>query len=332
MDIIHSKILGTGIYLPQKIVTNFDLEKSLNTSDQWIYERTGIKERRMSSPKGGEYPSDMALHASRQALDTAGMGPEEIDFILFATLTPDYRVPNTASILQTKLGIKNHCACLDINAACSGFIYGHALAHSMIQTKAAKTVLVIGAELLTQEVDWKDRTVSILFGDGCGAAIVGVDEQGDSRVLGSYLGGDGTGKEFFLHTSGGAVKPITHEILNARENFMAMKGKELFKVATRTLAENVRKVLKKACVSMEDIAWMIPHQANIRIIEKAGELLNFPREKIIVNVDKYGNTSAATVPIAFHEGITDGRIKRGDLVLFNAFGAGLTFGATVIRY
>ena len=329
---IHSKIMGTGAYVPQKVVTNFDLEKSLDTSDQWIYERTGIKERRMSSSEGGEYPSDMALHASRQALATANLDPDQIDFILFATLTPDYRVPNTASILQTKLGIKNHCACLDINAACSGFIYGHTLAHSMIQTKTAKTILVVGAELLTQEVDWKDRTVSILFGDGCGAAIVGIDEQGDSRVLGSYLGGDGTGKEFFLHTSGGAVNPITHEILDARENYMTMKGKELFKVATRTLAENVRRVLKTAKVTMEDIDWMVPHQANIRIIEKAGELLKFPKEKTIVNVDKYGNTSAATVPIAFHEAVTDGRIKRGDLVLFNAFGAGLTFGATVIKY
>ena len=321
------------MYVPKKVVTNFDLEKTLDTSDQWIYERTGIKERRISSSEGGEYPSDMALYATQDALAAAGLGANDIDIILFATLTPDYRVPNTASILQTKLGIENQCACVDLNAACTGFIYAHYLAHSMIQTDMAKNVLIIGGELLSQEVDWQERTVSILFGDGCGAAIVGPAPQGDqSQFLAGYLGADGTGRNFFLHETGGSVKPITKEILEERQNFMTMRGKELFKVATRTLAENARKVLEKAGVGMEQIDWMVPHQANIRIIEKAGDLLNFPREKIIINVEKYGNTSAGTVPIAFHEAVSDGRIKRGDLVLLNAFGAGLTFGATLIRF
>ena len=333
MSLIQSKILGTGMYVPKKVVTNFDLEKVLDTSDQWIYERTGIRERRVSSPEGGEYPSDMALYATQDALKAAGLRPNDIDSILFATLTPDYRVPNTASILQIKLGIENQCACLDINAACTGFVYAHYLAHSMVQTGMAKNILIVGGELLSQEVDWQERTVSILFGDGCGAAILGPAKREDkSQFLSGYLGADGTGKNFFLHETGGSVKPITKEILEMRQNFMTMKGKELFKVATRTLAENARKVLQKADVSMEEVDWMVPHQANLRIIEKAGEILNFPRKKIIINVEKYGNTSAGTVPIAFHEAVSDGRIKRGDLVLLNAFGAGLTFGATLIRF
>ena len=333
MGLIQSKILGTGMYVPRKVVTNFDLEKILDTSDQWIYERTGIKERRISSSEGGEYPSDMALHATQDALSAAGLRPNDIDIILFATLTPDYRVPNTASILQTKLGIENRCACMDMNAACTGFVYAHYLAHCMIQTGMAKHVLIVGGELLSQEVDWQERTVSILFGDGCGAAIIGPAKEADrSEFLGGYLGADGTGRNFFLHESGGSVKPITKEILEARENYMSMKGKELFKVATRTLAENARKVLKRAGVSMNEVDWMVPHQANLRIIEKAAEILNFPKEKTIINVEKYGNTSAGTVPIAFHEAVSDGRIKRGDLVLLNAFGAGLTFGATLIRF
>ncbi|MCY4523138.1 MAG: ketoacyl-ACP synthase III [Halobacteriovoraceae bacterium] len=333
MGLLQSKILGTGMYVPKKVVTNFDLEKTLNTSDKWIYERTGIKQRHISSSEGGEYPSDMALHATQDALAMAGLKPNDIDIILFATLTPDYRVPNTASILQTKLGITNQCACLDMNAACTGFVYGHYLAHSMIQTGMAKNVLLLGGELLSQEVDWQERTVSILCGDGCGAAVIGPAREGDeSQFLGGYLGADGTGREFFLHETGGSARPITEEILRKRQNFMTMRGKELFKVATRTLANNARKVLEKTKVRVEEIDWMVPHQANLRIIEKAGDLLNFPREKIIINVEKYGNTSAGTVPIALHEAIGDGRIKRGDLVLLNAFGAGLTFGANLIRF
>lgn len=329
----NAKILGTGMYAPERIMHNTDLEKIVETNDEWIYERTGIRERRICSTEGGEFPSDMALKATQQALETAGLEPNDIDMILFASVTPDMKLPNTASILQTKLGITNHCACLDIAAACSGFVYGFNMAVSMIETGMMKNVLIVGSEMLSQEIDWEDRGICILFGDGCGCAIVGRSEEGDdSTVLSTCLGADGTGKEFFLQDVGGAVTPITQELIDERRIYMKMKGKEMFKVATRTLAQNAKKVLADAEMELSQVDWLIPHQANARIIETTGKLLGISPEKVVINIDKYGNTSAATIPIAFHEAITDGRIKRGDIVLFDAFGAGLTTGASLLRY
>ena len=328
-----SKIKGTGMFVPKKVMTNFDLESIIDTSDEWIYERTGIRQRHICSKEGGEYPTDMAYNATLDALKDANMEPEEIDMILFASVTPDMKLPNSASILQTKLGIKNQCACLDIAAACSGFVYGVNMADSMIKTGLAKNVLVVGSEMLSQEVDWKDRRICILFGDGCGVAIVGRNEDNDdSEILASCLGADGTGKDFFQQPMGGAVNPLTPDIIINREHFMQMKGTEMFKVATRTLAKNAKKVCKMADVGLDQVDWVVPHQANVRIIETTAKMLGAPMEKVIVNIDKYANTSAATVPMAFHEAIKDGRIKRGDLVLFDAFGAGLTHGATLFRY
>jgi len=329
----QAKILGTGMYAPKKVMHNTDLEKIVDTNDEWIFERTGIRERRICSTEGGEYPSDMALHATKQALAAANLEPNDIDMILFASVTPDMKLPNTASILQTKLGITNHCACLDIAAACSGFVYGFNMAVSMIQTGMANNILIVGSEMLSQEIDWEDRGICILFGDGCGCAIVGRSPENDqSTVYSSSLGADGTGKEYFLQDVGGAITPITPELINDRRTFMKMKGKEMFKVATRTLAQNAKKVLKDADMTLDQVDWLIPHQANARIIETTGKLLGIDLEKVIINIDRYGNTSAATIPIAFHEAITDGRIKRGDVVLFDAFGAGLTTGATLLRY
>lgn len=329
----EAKILGTGMYAPKKVMTNFDLEKIVETSDQWIYERTGIKERRICSTEGGEWPTDMALYATRDALKAANLQPNDIDFIIFASVTPDVKLPNSACILQVKLGITNNCTCLDISVACSGFVYGVNMANSFIKTGMAKNVLVVGSEMLSREVNWKDRNSCILFGDGCGVAIVGRAEAGsDSKILATILNSDGTGGEYFDQPVGGAVTPITPTHIEEGSHFMQMKGKEMFKVATRTLAENGRKVLEMAGLSKEDIDWVVPHQANIRIIETTANLLGMGMDKMIVNIDKYGNTSAATVPIAFHEAIQDGRIKRGDLVLFDAFGAGLTAGATLLRY
>lgn len=332
MSQYKTKVLGTGMCVPERVVTNFDLEKTIETNDQWIFERTGIKERRICSTIGGEYPSDLALNATKQALETAGLQPNDIDMILFASVTPDMKLPNTASILQTKLGIENQCACLDIAAACSGFVYGTNMADSMIKTGMAKTVLVVGSEMLSQEIDWTDRRICILFGDGCGVAIYGRAEEGEEGILSSCLGADGTGKEFFQQPIGGAVTPLTQEHILNREHFMQMKGTEMFKVATRTLASNAKKVIKDAGLELADVDWVIPHQANLRIIETTAKLLGIPMDKVVVNIDKYGNTSAATVPMAFHEAVMDGRIKRGDLVLFDAFGAGLTHGATLLRY
>lgn len=333
MKTYEAKVLGTGMYAPKKVMTNKDLESIVETSDEWIYTRTGIRERRICSTEGGEFPTDMAYHATLDALKAANLQPNDIDFIIFASVTPDVKLPNSACILQVKLGITNNCACLDISVACSGFVYGTNMADSMIKTGLAKTVLVVGSEMLSREVNWKDRNSCILFGDGCGVAIYGRAEAGsESKILASILNSDGTGGEFFDQPVGGAVTPITEQHIQEGTHFMQMKGKEMFKVATRTLAENGKKCLEMAGLELSDVDWVVPHQANIRIIETTANLLGLGMDKMIVNIDKYGNTSAATVPIAFHEAVTDGRIKRGDIVLFDAFGAGLTAGATLLRY
>lgn len=329
----EAKILGTGMYAPKKIVTNKDLESIVETSDEWIYTRTGIRERRICSTEGGEFPTDMALYATKDALKAANLEPNDIDFIIFASVTPDVKLPNSACILQVKLGITNNCTCLDISVACSGFVYGVNMANSFIKSGLAKNVLVVGSEMLSREVNWKDRNTCILFGDGCGVAIVGrANDNDESKIYSTILNSDGTGGEFFDQPVGGAVTPITAEHILEGSHFMQMKGKEMFKVATRTLADNGKKVLEMAGMTKEQVNWVVPHQANIRIIETTANLLDVPMEKMIVNIDKYGNTSAATVPIAFHEAIADGRIKRGDVVLFDAFGAGLTAGATLLKY
>lgn len=327
------KIKGTGIYAPKNVVTNFDLEKTIETSDAWIYERTGIKQRHICATDGGEYPSDMAYHAAMQALKTANLTPNDIDMILFASVTPDYRLPNTACILQQKLGITNKCASLDIAAACSGFVYGLNLATGLIRIGALKNVLIVGSEMLSREVNWEDRNTCILFGDGCGVAVVGRNEDNDdSDILALHLGADGTGREFFDQPVGGAVEPLTAKHIEDKAHYMQMKGKEMFRVATRTLAENANLVIEQAGKTLSDVDWLIPHQANVRIIETTGKLLGIEPEKVIINIDKYANTSAATIPIAMHEAITDGRIKRGQILLLDAFGAGLTSGATLLRY
>lgn len=333
MKTYEVKVLGTGMYAPKKIVTNKDLESVVETTDEWIYSRTGIRERRICSTLGGEFPTDMAYHATIDALKAANLQPNDIDFIIFASVTPDVKLPNSACILQVKLGITNNCACLDISVACSGFVYGTNLADSMIKTGLAKTVLVVGSEMLSREVNWKDRNSCILFGDGCGVAIYGrAEENSESKILSTILNSDGTGGEYFDQPVGGAVTPITEQHIKDGTHFMQMKGKEMFKVATRTLAENGKKCLEMAGLKLEDVDWVVPHQANIRIIETTASLLGVSMDKMIVNIDKYGNTSAATVAIAFHEAVADGRIKRGDVVLFDAFGAGLTAGATLLRY
>lgn len=333
MELKKTKIISTGMYVPQNIVTNFDLAKTIETSDEWIVERTGIKERRISNPDANEFPTDMALYATQQALEAAQLEPNDIDMIIFATVTPDVKLPNSASILQTKLGITNQCACLDIATACSGFVYGANMANSFIQTGMAKHVLVVGSEMLSREVDWEDRRVCILFGDGCGVGIFGPAQPTDqSEIISSCLGTDGRGREFFHQFHGGAVSPLTAEHIINREHFMQMKGTEMFKVATRTLAQNAKKVIEQAGMKLEDVDWIIPHQANLRIIETTAKILGAPLEKVVINISKYGNTSAATVPMAFHEAVLDGRIKRGDIVLFDAFGAGLTHGATLFRF
>ena len=328
-----SKVKATGIYLPKRVLTNRDLEKIIDIDDEWIFERTGIRERRMSSTEGGEWPTDMAYYATQDILKESGLDANTIDMILFATLTPDFKFPSSACILQEKLGMANKCASFDISAACSGFVYGMAIADSLIKTGTVENILIIGSEMLSREINWSDKNTCAIFGDGCGAFLVGKNEDDNtSEVLAVHLSADGTQSDLLIQPVGGAVFPVTREHLEKKNSSLAMKGKEMFKAATRTLAENAKIVVDKAGLTLEDVSWFVPHQANARILQTTGKLMNIPHEKVVMNIEKYANTSAATVPIAFHEAVQDGRIQRGDLVVLNAFGAGATSAAVLLRY
>lgn len=334
MNFCKTKIFGTGDCYPKKIVTNDDLSKTIDTNDEWIYERTGIKERRVADVKAGETPVELAYGASIKALKNANMSPNDIDLIVFGTVYPDFKIPNCASLLQTKLGITNHCGIVDLSAACSGFVYGLALANGLVKTGSIKNALVIGSEVLSTNIDWSDRGICILFGDGAGAAIVGKNDDANdpSDIHSSILGGDGTGRQYFFQDIGGIANPLTKENIEDPQRFMQMQGREMFRVATRTLAETSLKAIEQAKMQLEDIDWLVPHQANIRIIESTGKRLGIESSKVMMNIEKYANTSAATIPTAFHQGIEAGKIKRGDKILFSAFGAGLTAGSIVLTY
>ena len=328
-----TRILSTGIHLPKNIVTNKDLEGEIDTSHEWIVERTGIHQRHVSNPEGGEWPTDMACEAAKKAIEESGLKLNEIDMIIFATSTPDVRLPNCSSILQTKLGMSNECGCFDLYAACTGFVYAFNVADAMIKAGTCKNILVVGAETMSREIDMKDRSICILFGDGAGVAVLSASQgEQSSEVLATHLAADGKGREYFDQPIGGVETPITAEHIGERKQYMQMRGREMFKIATRSLAENARIVCRKAGIELDDIDWVVPHQANVRIIETTGKLLNLDPKKVIVNIEKYGNTSAATVPLAFHEAVQEGKIKRGDIVLLDAFGAGVTSGATLLRY
>lgn len=330
-----TKILGTGIGLPQKKVTNVDLESIIDTSDQWIFERTGIRERRISSTEGGEWPTDLAQKASLMAIENAQIDPNSIDLIIFATTTPDYKLPNSSTILQTKLGITNQCGCFDLAAACSGLVYGLSMADALIKSGQKECILVVGSEMLSREINWKDRTTCILFGDAAGSIILGKNtnpENDTSDILSHVTKADGTGKTYFNQYPGGAVQPLTAQTVEDPSRFMYMVGKDMFKVAVRALADNATLALEKANKTINDIDWLVPHQANARIIEATGMRLGIDPTKVITNIDKYANTSAASIPLAFHEAVMDGRIQRGQTILFDAFGAGVTSAACLFTY
>jgi 3-oxoacyl-[acyl-carrier-protein] synthase-3 len=332
MQLYRSKIKGTGKYLPSKILTNDEISKIVETNNQWIMERTGISERRIGDPTS-DIPSSMAQKASHLAIEKAGLKPNDIDCILFSVTIPDMFFPNTASVLQEKLGITNHCACLDINAACSGWVYGLTLANSLIQTGVYKNILLVGCEMTSRFNNWKDRNTCILFGDGCGAIVLGRSEETEkSEIYSSVLTSDSSKKDHLALYAGGAQKQITHEVLDKEEQYVTMNGPEVFKAAVKTLAAHSAKVAQDAKITLNEINWFIPHQANLRIIEAAANRLEFPLEKVIINVEKYANTSSASIPIALDEAITDGRVKRGDVLILAAFGAGLTSGALCLRY
>lgn len=302
---------GLGYYVPEDVLTNFDLEKMVDTSDEWIVTRTGIKERRIAKK---ESLLDMAEKASRMALDMAKVSPQEIDAIILATLTPELGFPASACLLQGKLECKRGFA-FDISAACSGFLYGLEVAKGLIEGNGLKKVLLVGAEKLSSIVNWQDRSTCVLFGDGAGAVVV--SNEGEGEILASVMRSDGT----------------AWEILYAeRCGYISMKGRELFKLAVKSMEEVCLEVLQRAGLSVEQIDLFVPHQANIRIMEALAERLNISMEKVYSNIHKYGNTSAASIPIALTEAYLEGRLKRGDLVLMTTMGGGLTWGAVLIRF
>lgn len=333
MKHFRTKILGTGSFLPDQIITNHDLSQRIETNHNWIVERTGIHERRVGNLSKDESPSGMAKNASLKAITAANLTVNDIDLILFSATLPDQTMPNTAAVLQHKLGISNHCPTLDVNAACSGWIYLIPMADAMIKTGLYKHILVVGSEMLSAFNNWDDRNTCILFGDGCGAAVLGrASENDSSEIFSSILSCDSSKKDQLTLMAGGACKRITHEVLNNNEQWMTMNGQEVFKAAVKTMASHAEKVVKDAGLKMDTIDWFIPHQANLRIIEAVGNRFNIPADKVIINVDKYANTSSASVPIALDEAIKDGRIKRGDNLLLATFGAGLTAGAVCLKY
>jgi 3-oxoacyl-[acyl-carrier-protein] synthase III len=325
---MRAGILGTGHSYPQGILTNADLEKIVETSDEWITTRTGIKQRRKAAP--GEYTSLFAVRAARQAIERAGLQPSDIDLILCATVTPDQILPSTGCIIQAELG-SNQAAAMDLVAACSGFLYGLTVADTMIRTGQSKYSLVIGAEILTQYVDYSDRQTCVLFGDGAGAAVLG-PVDGDRGILAARIRSDGRYEEQLYSPGGGTKKPPTAETLAAGDHFFKMKGNELFKVAVRSMADISREVLETAGLTADDVTVFIPHQANQRITDAVANKLNVESDRVYSNIAMHGNTSSASIPIGLDECVEAGRIKPGDLVLLASFGGGVTWGGVLMRW
>ncbi|HKS09798.1 MAG TPA: beta-ketoacyl-ACP synthase III [Pyrinomonadaceae bacterium] len=321
-------ILGTGHSYPEGILTNADLAKIVETSDDWITTRTGIKQRRKAAP--GEYTSMFAVRAARQAIERARLDPSDIDLLICATVTPDQILPSTGCIIQAELGV-NNAAAMDVVAACSGFLYGVSLADSMIRTGQVRHAVVVGAEILTQYVDYTDRQTCVLFGDGAGAAVLGPVE-GNRGILGSKIKSDGRYEEQLFSPGGGTRKKPTAETLAAGDHFFKMRGNELFKVAVRSMTEISRDVLEKAGKKSDEINLFIPHQANQRITEAVADRLNVDMSNVYSNIAVHGNTSSASIPIALDECVEGGRIKEGDLVLMASFGGGVTWGAVLMRW
>ena len=323
-------ILGTGSYAPERVLSNDDLAHMVETSDEWIRTRTGILERRVALK--GETTSDMALQAARRALEDAKVAAAEIDLLVVATVTPDVPMPACACLLQHKLGIPTTAACFDLNAACSGFVYALDTACAMIASGRYQRALIIGAEKLSAVVDWQDRTTCVLFGDGAGAAVVGPSSEPDRGLIGTRLGAFGDGADLLYISHGGTRYPATAESIANRDHCIRMKGKEVFKLAVRAMDEAARDILEQHHLRADQISLVIPHQANLRIIEAISEYLELPMDRFFVNVDRYGNTSAASIPIALDEARRAGRIKPGELTMLVAFGAGLTYGSALIRW
>jgi 3-oxoacyl-[acyl-carrier-protein] synthase-3 len=322
---IYSRIAGTGSYLPEKVLTNQDLEKMVDTTDEWIQSRTGIRERHIAAEN--ETTSDLGYHAAVRALEAAGIDASQLDMIVVGTTTPDLIFPSTACLIQAKLGASG-CPAFDVNAACSGFVFALSVADKFIRSGDARHVLVIGAETLTRIVDWTERTTCVLFGDGAGAVVLKADE--DTGILSTHLHADGSKKELLWNPVGISAGFHADEVNGGSR--IVMKGNEVFKYAVKALDSVVDETLEANALTKADLDWLIPHQANLRIIEATAKRLDMSMEQVVVTVDKHGNTSSASVPMALDVAIRSGRVERGQLLLLEAFGGGFTWGSALLRY
>jgi len=325
---LRAAVVGTGSCLPDKVLTNHDLEKMVETTDEWIFTRTGIRERRIVAD--GQTTSDLAAEAARRALQAASLKPEDISLIITATITPDHFFPSTSCLIQKKIGATNTGG-FDLSAACAGFVYATIMGARLIEADPTQKVLVIGAETLSKVTDWKDRSSCILFGDGAGAAILAASDTGNG-VLASEFGIDGNGSDFMKIPAGGSAMPASEESVRQRLHYMQLNGRETFRFAVVKMADLVETTLKKSGLTMDDVALIVPHQVNGRILTAAAERLNIGMDKIYCNIDRFGNTSAASVPIALDEAVRNGRIRRGDPIVLVAFGGGLSWSSAVIRW
>lgn len=320
-------IAGLGIYVPERVLTNADLERMVETTDDWIRTRTGIRERRIA--KKGESASDLGSKAALAAIQDAGLAPGDVDLIIVATITPDMFFPSTACLIQDKLGAK--CGAFDMAAACSGFPYALAVAEGFIRAGIYRNIVVVGAEVLSGFIDWKDRSTCVLFGDGAGAAVVSEVKDGHG-IQATYLGSDGSQADVLKIPAGGSRIPPSEESVKSGLHFLKMQGSEVFKVAVRTMEEAVREVLKRGGLTPDDIDCLIPHQANLRILQAVGERIGIPMEKIFINVEKYGNMSSASTAVALYEAVKEGKIRKGSKVILVAFGGGLTWASCLIKW
>ncbi len=324
----YAAIAGWGKYLPQRVLTNADLERMVDTSDEWIRTRTGILERRIAAD--GESSATMAVQAARQALERAELAPFALDLIIVATATPDYLFPATACLVQDALGAI-HAGAFDMEAACSGFLYALVVATQFIRAGSCENVLVVASETLSRITNWQDRNTCVLFGDGAGAVVLRATRR-ERGLLASTLGAYGAGADLLILPAGGSARPPSPETVNGGQHYIQMKGNEVFRFAVRMMGQASQEVLEKAGLTIDDVALFIPHQANLRIIQAVGERLGIPEERVYVNLPRYGNMSAATIPIALCEAAEEGRLKDGDIVLAAAFGAGLTWAAAALSW
>lgn len=323
-------IRSLGVHTPERKMTNDELSKIVDTNDEWIKSRSGIAERRIAGP--GENPSDMGAKAAAHALKNAGLKVEDIDLLIVATMTPDIPFPSTACILQAKLGLRRDIPAFDVSAACSGFVFAMQVGTDMLRSGNYRRALIVGTEKLSGVIDWQDRTTCVLFGDGAGAVILELTTTPQVGILGNLLGSDGNNAELIHSVAGGSAKPSTPETIANREHCLRMNGKEVFKLAVRVMSESCQRVLTQCGVTSDQVAWFIPHQANYRILEAVAGQLNVGLDRFPSNLERFGNTSAASIPLALEEAWREGKIKHGDLVLLVAFGSGLTWGATLLRW